>query len=61
MESLTDQWLRAPFEAVRDALADTIHARAFDLVPSVPPGLFQILTAYRSNLTGLIEAAGPYM
>ncbi len=61
MESLTDQWLRAPSEAVRDALADTIHARAFDLVPSIPLGLFQILTAYRSNLTGPIEATGPYM
>ncbi len=61
METLTDQWLRAPGEAERDAIADTIHARAFDLVPSIPLGLFQILTAYRSNLTGLIEATGPFM
>jgi peptide/nickel transport system substrate-binding protein len=30
-------------------------------VPSIPLGLFQILTAYRSNLTGLIEATGPFM
>ena len=61
MEALTDQWLRAPSEAERDTICDTIHARAFDQVPSVPLGLFQILTAYRSNLTGLIEASGPYM
>ena len=61
METLTDQWLRAPTEAERDRLCDAIHIRAFDQVPSVPLGLFQILTAYRSNLTGLIEATGPYM
>ena len=61
MESLTDQWLRASTEAERDRLCDSIHIRAFDQVPSVPLGLFQILTAYRGNLTGLIQATGPYM
>lgn len=61
MEALTDQWLRAPTAAARDAVADTVHARAFDQVPSIPLGLFQILTAYRSNLTGMIHATGPFM
>ena len=61
IESLTDQWLRAPDMESRDALAGIIHARAFDRVPSVPLGLFQILTAYRNNLTGMISATGPYM
>ena len=61
METLTDQLLRAPTAAGRDQIADTIHARAFDQVPSIPLGLFQILTAYRANLTGQIEATGPYM
>jgi len=45
----------------RDAIADTIQLRAFDLVPSIPLGTFQIPTAYRRSLTGMIEATGPYM
>ena len=61
MEALTDQWLRSPDEAGRDRLAAAIQARAFDRVPSIPLGLFQILTAYRSDLSGMIAATGPYM
>ncbi|MSP01666.1 MAG: hypothetical protein EXR07_11555 [Acetobacteraceae bacterium] len=61
IEALTDQWLEAPAEAARGTIADTIHARAFDQVPSIARGLFHILTAYHANLTGVIEATGPYM
>ena len=35
-------------------------ARAFEMVPCIPLGTFQIRTAYRSSLTGVIEATGPY-
>jgi peptide/nickel transport system substrate-binding protein len=60
MERLAQQWLLAPTEAEQARLADVVNARAFEMAPSVPLGLFQIRTAYRSDMTGLIEATGPY-
>ena len=61
MERLSRAFVEAPTLPERDAIADTIQRRAFDMVPSVPLGTFIIPTAYRRNLTGLIEATGPYM
>ena len=46
--------------AERNAAADAFQARAFEMVPFIPLGQFQIRTAYRKNLTGLIEATGAY-
>jgi hypothetical protein len=37
-----------------------IHKPAFEMVPCIPRGRFQIRTACRSNLTGVIEVTGPY-
>jgi peptide/nickel transport system substrate-binding protein len=61
MERLTRAFVEAPGLAERDAIADTIQLRAFEMAPSVPLGTFIIPTAYRKNLTGMIEATGPYM
>ena len=58
IERLTEQWLLAPTDAERGPIADAIQKQAFDRVPSVPLGQFQIRTAYRKSLTGLIEASG---
>ena len=60
IEQLTDQWLQAKTQADRDRLADTIQTQAFDSVPTIPLGQFQIRTAYRKNLIGLIEATGAF-
>ncbi len=60
IESLTAQWLAAPDDASRNRLADAIQVEAFSAVPTVPLGQFQIRTAYRKNLTGLIEASGAF-
>jgi peptide/nickel transport system substrate-binding protein len=61
VERLTRHFVEAPTQAERDAIADTIQRRSFDRVPSIPLGTFQIPTAYRRSLTGMIEATGPYM
>ena len=60
MEELTRRYVEAPTAEERDALVLTIHKRAFEMVPYIPLGTFQIRTAYRANLTGVIEATGPY-
>ena len=60
IEALTAEWLAAPDEALRNSLADAIQVEAFSSVPTVPVGQFQIRTAYRKNLTGMIEATGAF-
>lgn len=60
MERLTRLFLEAQTEADRATYAQAAQVRAFDQVPSVPLGTFQIRTAIRRNLTGMIEATGPY-
>jgi len=60
MEVLTRRFVEAPTAEERDATVLEIHKRAFEMVPCIPLGTFQIRTAYRKNLTGVIEATGPY-
>jgi peptide/nickel transport system substrate-binding protein len=60
MEVLTRRFVEASTPEERDATVLEIHKRAFEMVPCIPLGTFQIRTAYRSNLAGVIEATGPY-
>ncbi len=60
IERLTAEWLATPDDASRNSLADAIQIEAFSAVPTVPVGQFQIRTAYRKNLTGMIEATGAF-
>jgi peptide/nickel transport system substrate-binding protein len=60
MQSLIRQFVEAATQPERDAIVHKVEARAFDQVPYIPLGTFQIRTAYRSDLTGVISATGPY-
>ena len=59
-ERLTLTWLQATTQDERIAIIDAIHARAFETVPAIPLGQFQIRTAYRKNLTGLTRRQGRF-
>ena len=61
IEVLTREWTTASTDRDRLAAADAIHARAMETVPFVLCGQFQIRTAYRSSLSGLIEGSAAYM
>ncbi len=56
IESLRDQWFAAPDLAAQKKIAEEIQTEAFESVPYVPTGMFEIPTAYRSNLKGVIVA-----
>ena len=60
VEKLTQDWLLAPDDASRAAIADALQTHAFQAVPFVPLGQFQIRTASSKTLTGLLEATGAY-
>ena len=55
LEDLRTQWLSAPDDTSRLALARAMQLQAFIDVPYVPLGLFFQPTAYRRDLTGVIQ------
>ncbi len=61
IEALTADWTTAATDAARAAAADAIQRRAFETVPFVPCGQFQIRTAYRRSLTGMVEGGAAFM
>ena len=60
MEDLTRRFVEAGSADERDATVLEIQKRAFDRVPYVPIGTFQIRSAYRKSLTGIVEGTAPY-
>ncbi len=61
MEQMTRDWITAASAEEQTKIAAAIQARAFDQVPYVLCGQFQIRTAYRKYLTGLVEGGAAYM
>jgi peptide/nickel transport system substrate-binding protein len=55
MESLRDQWLRAPDVRTQKALASDIQLQAFTDVPCLPLGLYYQPVAYRNDLTDMMK------
>jgi peptide/nickel transport system substrate-binding protein len=60
IEVLTRRFIEAPTQAERDAIVHDIQARAFEMVPFVPLGTFEVWMAYRADLTGVISLNAPY-
>ena len=60
MEGLTRRFVEASDQGERDQIVMQIQLRAFDQVPYVPIGMFQIRSAYRKSLTGVVEGTAPY-
>lgn len=56
IEDLRDRWLQAETEQAQIAIGHRIEAVAMREVPYIPLGLFYIKTAYRSNLTGMLDS-----
>jgi peptide/nickel transport system substrate-binding protein len=59
IEALREQWFDAPDLETQHALAGEIQAQAFEDVPYYPLGLYYNPTAYRSDLSGVLNG-GPF-
>lgn len=57
IEELRAQWLRTADLATQKAICAQIQLQAFEDVPYIPLGQMISPTAYRANLTGVIEGA----
>lgn len=60
MERIAEQWLDATTEAETDAAFDAAQRLAFAEAPIVPLGAYDVFTAYRADLTGVIPASVIY-
>jgi peptide/nickel transport system substrate-binding protein len=60
MERIAGEWLDSTSEADTDRIFDAAQHLAFDQAPIVPLGSFDVRTAYRSDLTGVIPASVLY-
>lgn len=61
IEQLTNDWTTATTDKDLAAAADAAQQRAFETVPFILCGQFQIRTAYRKYLTGIVEGGAAYM
>lgn len=55
LESLRTQWVEAPDMPARQAIARKLQEQAFVDVPYIPTGQWKDLTAYRRNITGMLQ------
>jgi len=60
IEAMTRHFIEVPTQAERDQIVHDIQARAFEMVPFVPLGMFNVWMAYRAGLTGVISFNAPY-
>lgn len=60
VEELTKAWMAAPSEADRFRLAGEIQDVVSQEAPTVPLGVFNIPSAYRSDLTGVVEGSSAF-
>ena len=59
IEALREQWFDAPDLGAQETLAAEIQAQAFEDVPYYPLGLYYNPTAYRADLSGVVNG-GPF-
>jgi peptide/nickel transport system substrate-binding protein len=56
LEALRGAWFAATDDAARREIAAQIQQRAFEVVPFIPLGQYRARAAFRSYLTGVVDA-----
>ena len=59
-EEMVREWLDSDDPATQRRLAQAIHDVALDEVATIPLGQFFLKTAYRSNISGILQGVGVY-
>ena len=60
MERIAAEWLDSGSDAADDAIFDRAQTLAFEQAPIVPLGMFDVRTAYRRDLVGVLPASVIY-
>jgi peptide/nickel transport system substrate-binding protein len=56
LEALRAAWFEAPDDAARREIAAQMQVRAFEVVPFIPVGQYHARAAFRSYLSGMVDA-----
>jgi peptide/nickel transport system substrate-binding protein len=59
-EALTQEWIYAPDEASQKRIAGELGRLGLEEVATVPLGTFTIRTAFRKDISGVLEGGSPY-
>jgi peptide/nickel transport system substrate-binding protein len=61
VEERIQTWIEAPDEAAQARTMTALQEAAWDAVPFAPTGLFRLRTAFRSDLTGVLQGPNPFL
>lgn len=56
-EALRQAFFAAPDDAARRAAFEALQRRAWEFIPYVPAGQFDVFSAYRPNISGILDTA----
>jgi peptide/nickel transport system substrate-binding protein len=59
-EAMAESWLFAPNEAEQKQIAARLGRHALEDAAFIPLGQFTIRTAFRRNITGILQGSSPY-
>lgn len=61
VEAMVQAWIEAPDAAAQAAAMAELQRRAWDAVPYAPTGLFRLRTAFRADITGVLQGPNPFV
>ncbi len=61
VEAQVQAWIEAPDAAAQATAMRRLQELAWDAVPFAPTGLFRLRTAFRSDLTGVLQGPNPFV
>lgn len=61
VEEQVQAWINAPSAEAQAAAMQRLQVLAWDAVPFAPTGLFRLRTAFRSDLSGVLQGPNPFV
>ncbi|MBV1795629.1 hypothetical protein [Siccirubricoccus sp. G192] len=61
VEAQVDAWINAPDEAGQARAMDALQQATWEAVPFAPTGMFRLRTAFRSDLSGVLQGPNPFL
>ncbi len=61
VEEMVNAWINAADRGTQASAMAELQKRAWDAVPYAPTGLFRLRTAFRADLTGVLQGPNPFV
>jgi peptide/nickel transport system substrate-binding protein len=60
-EAQVEAWINAADQAAQDAAMRRLQEITWESLPFAPTGLFRLRTAFRRDLTGVLQGPNPFL